>query len=249
MRRWLWRLRGIFFLAPAAVRLAAACLFVFLIQQGASRVEFVYGYSYEQAIVPCLGLSWPLFSRGFYWQPVTYMFLHASWTHLTFNMLVVLLFGSGLEVEIGGRRFWRLFLAGGVLAGLGWLGMTALSPYLPSAPALTQWAQGLPDTVRAWLPAASKAATLDTAMCVGASGGVFALIGAYAALFPRRVVYLVFPVPARMKARTLVLLLVGLDLAAALFLRVPVAYAAHFAGCLAGVLYGWRLKRLGVAGE
>jgi rhomboid-like protein len=246
MRRWLWRLRGLFFLAPAAVRLAVACLFVFLVQQGAARVEFVYGYSYEQAIVPCFGLNWPLFSHGFYWQPVTYLFLHAGWLHLTFNMLVVLLFGSGLEVEIGGRRFWRAFLASGVLGGLGWLGMNALSPYLPSTQGLSQW---VPSLIRGWLPAVGVAASLDTSMCVGASGGVFGLIGAYAALFPRRVVYLILPVPVRMKARTLVLVLVGLDVAAALFLQVQVAYATHLAGCLAGVLYGLWLRRQGVARE
>lgn len=243
MRRWLWRLRGLFFLAPAATKLAVVCLLIFLIQRTAAHVEFVYGYSYAQALVACFGLSWPLLTHGFFWQPVTYVFFHDGWAHLTFNMLVVLLFGSGLEIEIGGRRFWSVFLAGGVLGGLGWLGVTALLPFLPSLPDLTQ---GLPRAIRAWLPVAGAPATLNTALCVGASGGVFGIIGAYAALFPKRVVYLIFPVPARMKARTLVLLLVGLDLAAAFFLQLRVAYPAHFAGCLAGVLYGLRLKRTGL---
>jgi len=65
------------------------------------------------------GLHWPLLRAGCFWQPVTYMFLHAGWMHLGLNMLTVLLFGSGLESEIGGRRFWRVFLWGGVLGGLG----------------------------------------------------------------------------------------------------------------------------------
>ncbi len=41
--------------------------------------------------------------------------------HLGLNMLTVLLFGSGLESEIGGRQFWQVFLWGGVLADwAGW---------------------------------------------------------------------------------------------------------------------------------
>ena len=248
LRRWQWRLRGLLYVTPAALSVAAACLIVFLVQRGASRVEFVYGYSFGQALVPCFGLSWPLFSHGFYWQPVTYMFLHAGWAHLLLNMSVVLFFGPALEADIGGRGFWRVFLTGGVAGGLGWMGMTALTPFLPSAEVLTLWTRALPEAFRVWLPTSGTTAALDTAMCVGASGGVFALIGAYAALFPRRIVYLIFPIPARLSARALVLLLVVLDLAAVLFLRVQVAYAAHLAGCLAGVLYGWRLKRADVFG-
>lgn len=251
MRRWVWRLRGLFYLAPAATRLAAVCFFVFLIQQAVAKVDFVsvygYRYSFAHALVPCFGLSWPLLIQGFIWQPLTYMFLHASWLHLGLNMLTVLLFGSGLEGEVGGRRFWRIFLTGGILGGAGWLAVTALLPYVPPAPSLTHW---MPQAVRAWFPAAGARETLDTAMCIGASGGVFALIGAYAALFPRRQVYvllLVFPV--KMRARSLAWLLGALTVAEAVFVQSQVAYAAHLAGGLSGFLYGLRLRRTGVAGE
>ena len=77
-----------------------------------------------------------------------------------------------------------------------------------------------------------------------------ALIGTYAALFPNRMVYvlLVF-FPVKLKARTLALLLVGLDVAAAVFIQSQVADAAHLSGCLAGYLYGRRLRSLGIAGD
>ncbi len=241
IRRWLWRLRGFFFLAPAATTLTVACLLVFLIQQQAARVEFVYGYTYGQALTASFGLNWPLLSRGFFWQLITYMFLHASWAHLGLNMLTVLLFGSGLESEIGGRRFWRVFLTGGVIGGVGWLLMTALLPYLPTMVTLTCW---MPQAVRHWLDAGGTGGrTLDSALCIGASGGVFALIGAYAALFPHRLVYvlLVF-IPVKLKARSLAWLLGVLTVAEAVFVQSQVAYAAHVAGCLAGYLYGMRLR-------
>lgn len=213
-------------------------------QQVAARVEFVYGYSYAQALAPCFGLNWPLLAHGFVWQPVTYMFLHANAWHLGLNLATVLLFGSALEGEVGGGRFWRIFLAGGVLGGLGWLLMTALNPYLPAMPSLTA---ALPQALREWLPASGQAATLDTSMCVGASGGVFALIGAYAALFPRRQVYMLlfFVIPLRFRARSLAWVLGVLTVADAVFLQFQVAYMAHLAGGLAGCLYGLRLRRMG----
>jgi len=246
LRRWLWRLRGIFLLAPAATSLAAVCLFVFLIQRAAGGVEFVYGYSFGQALVSCFGLNWPLLSQGFFWQPLTYMFLHDGWAHLGLNMLTVLLFGSGLEAEIGGRRFWWLFLGCGVLGGVGWLAVTALLPYLPPMDALTLW---MPEALQAWLHVGSSAgSTLETASCIGASGGVFALIGAYAACFPQRMVYglFLFVIPFRLKARSLAWLLGVLTVAEAVFVQAQVAYAAHLVGGLAGYVYGMRLRKLGI---
>ena len=241
IRRWLWRLRGLFYTAPASISLAAVCFFVFLVQQAAERVEFVYGYSFGQALVPCFGLNGQLLVRGFFWQPLTYMFLHAGWIHLSLNMLTVLLFGSGLEMEIGGRRFWRVFLTGGVLGGLGWLALTAVLPYLPSAEALTLW---MPQSVRTWLGGGNAAGrTLDAALCIGASGGVFGLIGAYAALFPNREVYvLLVVIPVRVKARTLAWLLGALTVAEAVFVQSQMAYAAHLAGGVAGYLCARRMR-------
>lgn len=244
IRRWLWRLRGLFILAPAATTLVAVCFFVFLIQQSAAKVDFVsvygYRYRYAQALVSCFGLNGLFLRHGFFWQPFTYMFLHAGWWHLGLNMLTVLLFGSGLESEIGGRRFWRVFLTGGVLGGLGWLGMTAIVPYLPSLSGLTQW---MPQALRVWTGAGDPAGpTLDGALCIGASGGVFALIGAYAALFPHREVYLLLLVfPVRLKARSLAWLLGGLTIAEAVFIQSQVAYAAHLAGGVAGYLCARRM--------
>lgn len=240
VRRWLWRLRGLFFLAPAATTLAAVCFFVFLVQQVAGGVDFVYGYSFGQALVSCFGLNWPLLSHGFFWQPFTYMFLHAGWAHLGLNLLTVLLFGSALEMEIGGRRFWRVFLTGGVLGGLGWLAVTAALPHLPPMEALTRW---MPQALRAWIGAGDTAGrSLDGALCIGASGGVFALIGAYAALFPRREVYVLLIVfPLRLKARTLAWLLGILTVVEAVFVQSQVAYAAHLAGGVAGYLCARRM--------
>jgi membrane associated rhomboid family serine protease len=80
--------------------------------------------------------------------------------------------------------------------------------------------------------------------CIGASGGVFALIGAYAALFPRReTVVLVLVFPVRMRARTLAVFLGLATIVEAVLLRSQIAYAAHLAGGIAGYVYGLGLLR------
>jgi len=54
------------------------------------------------------------------WTPITYMFVHANFMHIFFNMLVLFFFGPRLEMRLGGARFIRLYflcgLAGAVLS-------------------------------------------------------------------------------------------------------------------------------------
>jgi membrane associated rhomboid family serine protease len=52
------------------------------------------------------------------WQLGTYMFLHGGFMHLFFNMLILFIFGSTLEMVWGGRQFIKYYLACGVGAGL-----------------------------------------------------------------------------------------------------------------------------------
>ncbi|MFH1754269.1 MAG: rhomboid family intramembrane serine protease [Candidatus Latescibacterota bacterium] len=53
--------------------------------------------------------------ENFYlWQIVTYMFLHAGFTHLFFNMLMLWLFGRTLEMVWGGKRFLNYYIACGI---------------------------------------------------------------------------------------------------------------------------------------
>jgi len=251
MRRWLWRLRNLIYLAPAAVHLVAACLLVFAIQRVTARAVFAWGpwgheRTFAHAVEACFGLTWGLLKCGFFWQPLTYAFLHGGWWHLTMNTLVILLFGSGVEAEVGARRFLRIFFFGSVLGGLGWLGMLALMQHLPPMDAAAQW---VPEGLRRWMPFVSARQPLDTAMCIGASGGVFALIGAYAAMFPKRVVYVFIPVPVKMKARTLAVLLGALTIVEAVAIQLNVAYAAHLTGGLVGYAYGVMLRRKGFNDE
>ena len=62
---------------------------------------------------------WPLDSGLFYpWQLVTYIFLHANWMHIFFNMFALWLFGQGIENLWGTKRFTIYFFVTGIGAAI-----------------------------------------------------------------------------------------------------------------------------------
>lgn len=54
----------------------------------------------------------------FYWQFITYMFLHSGMRHLLYNMLGLLVFGLQLEKAIGSKEFLLFYILCGALSGL-----------------------------------------------------------------------------------------------------------------------------------
>lgn len=48
------------------------------------------------------------------WTPLTYMFLHANFMHILFNMVGLYFFGPRLEARIGSRDFILLYLLAGI---------------------------------------------------------------------------------------------------------------------------------------
>jgi len=80
--------------------------------------------------------------------------------------------------------------------------------------------------------------------CIGASGGVFGLIGMYAALFPNRPITLLlfFVLPITLRARLLAMILAGVSVVM-MFGDGNVAHSAHLAGGLAGYWFGAQLLR------
>ncbi len=64
------------------------------------------------------GLNRFFFEEGFWWQPLTSMFMHASLVHLGMNMAVLYQFGSLIENALGAKKFLAIYLIGGVLTSL-----------------------------------------------------------------------------------------------------------------------------------
>lgn len=56
---------------------------------------------------------YPSFALRYPWTLVTYMFLHAGWGHIIFNMIGLFFFGPRLEDRLGGRTFLTLYFLSG----------------------------------------------------------------------------------------------------------------------------------------
>ncbi len=71
-------------------------------------------------VLAYLAMTPVLVLQGFVWQPLTYMFVHdpRNFSHILFNMLGLLFFGTAVEREMGSREFLLYYLLTGFLAGL-----------------------------------------------------------------------------------------------------------------------------------
>ena len=60
------------------------------------------------------------FSSPYYhsYQFITYMFIHAGWDHLFFNIFALLMFGRELEYALGSKRFLTYYIICGIGAAL-----------------------------------------------------------------------------------------------------------------------------------
>jgi len=74
---------------------------------------------------------WPLQSGNFMpWQPVTYAFMHGSFSHLFFNMLGLWMFGSELERIWGQKRYMQFYGASVLTAALTQLVISLLGGWM-----------------------------------------------------------------------------------------------------------------------
>ncbi len=59
-----------------------------------------------------------VFVYHFFWQPLSYMFTHANFQHLLFNMMGLLFFDLPIERTLGSREFLLFYFVCGILDGL-----------------------------------------------------------------------------------------------------------------------------------
>ena len=149
----------------------------------------------------------------YFWQLLTYQFMHAGIWHIIGNSLAIYVFGRELEIELGWKKYLTLFFTSGILGGIFQVAAALLWPQLFDGPV------------------------------VGASAGAFGLVAAFALIYPDRelVMLLAFVIPVRMRAKTLlifsgVLAGAGIVFSDSIF-GGNVANAAHIGGMVMGVFF------------
>ncbi len=175
-------------------------------------------------------------------QLITYIFMHAGFNHIFFNMFALYMFGGVLEQFWGPKRFLFYYLVTGVGAGIIQQVFWAVE-FQSALTAITDAISANPIDSLSLI--AQKKMFVDSLITVGASGSVFGLLLAFGWLFPEAKMMLIFfPVP--IKARVFVLLygFIELFMGVARFQGDSVAHFAHLGGMLFGailILY-WKKK-------
>lgn len=148
------------------------------------------------------------------WQLISYSFLHGGGFHIVINMYVLWIFGTRIELAWGSKAFLIYYFVCVVGAGLVQLTVSSM--------------------------AANTGSVYPT---VGASGGVFGLLLAFALTFPEERLMLLFP-PVILKARWLALVYASIELIAGVTGTLEgIAHFAHLGGMLFGFFLLWYWSR------
>ena len=182
-----------------------------------------------------LGLHFFLASDFKLYQLVTYMFMHADFQHIFFNMFAVWMFGRTLEQVLGSKRFLTYYMICGIGAGLA----QELVQYIHYATELSHY-----DSVNTGISIIPMGEYLNLMTTVGASGAVYGILLAFGMLFPNSEMF-VFPLPFPIKAKFFVMGYAVIELLAGLGASGDgIAHFAHLGGMVFGfflILY-WRKK-------
>lgn len=183
-----------------------------------------------------LGLHFFLASDFNLSQLISYMFMHANFQHIFFNMFAVWMFGRVLEQVWGPKRFLTYYLICGIGAGL----IQELVQYLEYAFTLSNY-----DSVNLGIAGGiiPMEEYLNMMTTVGASGAVYGILLAFGMLFPNSQMF-IFPLPFPIKAKYFVIGYAVLELFLGLSGGDGVAHFAHLGGMLFGlilIIY-WRKK-------
>jgi membrane associated rhomboid family serine protease len=201
---------GFQFFPPVIKWLLITNTAVFILLGMGGRMFTLEGTPLEYVFTYYLGLM-PLGHGFLIWQLITYQFMHANFTHLLYNMFGLWMFGMEVEHVWGSKRFLWFYLLCGTAAGLSQL---MLAPLLEPTSVITASGMGIPT--------------------VGASGAVYAVLVAFALMFPDRYIFLYFLIPIKAKYFIFGLIALGIF---SIGDQSAIANLAHLGGAAAGYVY------------
>jgi membrane associated rhomboid family serine protease len=180
-----------------------------------------------------LGLHFITASKFHFFQAITYMFMHGSFSHLFFNMFALWMFGAAIENYWGVKRFLIYYFVTGIGA--------AVIQELTWAIELQELLSSSAELVNTGSQFLSKSDYLNLPVTVGASGAVYGLLLAFGMMFPNAMIYIYFFIP--MKAKWFVIIYGVIELASGVMGSSDgIAHFAHLGGMIFGfllILY-WR---------
>lgn len=148
------------------------------------------------------------------WTIISYMFLHEGFLHIIFNMLFLYWFGLLVQEYLGSRKLVNLYILGGIAGGLLYMILYNIAPYFSDR--------------------------VDSALMLGASAGVYAIVVAAATLRPDTEFHLLLLGPVKIKYIAIFYVLVA-------FANSAGANAggelAHLGGAALGFVYILQLNK------
>ena len=205
--------------------------------------------SFKGELNSLLALYFPENKDFRFWQFISHMFMHASLTHIFFNMFALWSFGSSLEKMWGGKHFILFYFACGLGAALIY---TAVNYYQFNHVYTLLVESGFsafdiqsmidkgtyPPNILSEEQAGRLIGVFNTPM-VGASGAIYGILVAYAFTFPNNKLILIF-LPFPIAAKYFVPALIGMDLLSGVtgfsIFGGGVAHFAHVGGAIVGFL-------------
>jgi len=198
-----------------------------------------------------------------FWQFLTHMFMHAQFpgiTHIVFNMLGLVMFGSALEQLWGSQKFLFFYISSGLGAALLHTGVNyyhfnqGLTILMENGFTKEQVLEVINrgEYIKSWetlMPANDLKNFIESYLipAVGASGALYGILVGFALSFPNASLMMIF-LPIPIKAKYFVPLIVASDLymgisGTSIFGGGGIAHFAHVGGAITGLLMAWFWKK------
>tara|TARA_B100000795_G_scaffold90520_1_gene65808 strand:+ start:745 stop:1452 length:708 start_codon:yes stop_codon:yes gene_type:complete len=196
-----------------------------------------------------LALHFPENENFGLWQYITHMFMHASFSHILFNMYGLWAFGTPLEQMWGRKKFLFFYFSAGLGAGIIYTLVNyyqfneALETLVNSGISQSEILELMNPTKMYQNKDLQTMNQLYNTPAVGASGAVYGVLAAFGLYFKDAKLALIFlPIPVAAKYFIPVMIFGDLFFGMTKYSVGNIAHFAHIGGALIGfiIAYSWK---------
>jgi membrane associated rhomboid family serine protease len=196
-----------------------------------------------------LALHFPENEHFGFWQYITHMFMHASFSHILFNMYGLWAFGTPLEQMWGRKKFIFFYFSAGLGAGIIYTLVNyyqfneALETLVNSGISQNELLELMNPTKMYQNQDLQTMNQLYNTPAVGASGAVYGVLAAFGLYFKDAKLALIFlPIPIAAKYFIPVMIFGDLFFGMTKYSVGNIAHFAHIGGALIGfiIAYSWK---------